>query len=274
MIKIRDFLINNKIVLILLFLILVLFTIFFICTHETDYIKKHYEKLHIVFGDFRYEYIGKVTNQSHFGSGYVSYNRWKIYFIDSYGIEKNVTLRDDLRFESQIQSIYMNVVERYLMSDVLKKYFYGEYYNSEDEIYDINTFNRFILNNYYTKKYDYYITDMNFNLDFNFGNNYNINSGKIKNYNFFNLTNINIRELIKNGTVKIHSITYQPTANNKKVLNDFDKTNLINYLSNLTSEINNIIEIGFAKYYVYENIISYEGKETVSPRLYDLEFNK
>ena len=163
----------------------------------------------------------------------------------------------------------MDVVERLLISEVLSEYFDGEYYSIDDEVYDVNTITRHTSCSYYTKKHDYVVHDQFFDLRFDLGDNYDNDNARIRNYKFFDLTNDNIKDLINNGIIKYQA----KTENRDKVLNDFERENLINYLIDITSEINKIIKVEHAEYHLEENIITYDGRKMVYPNKYDLKFN-
>lgn len=230
-------------------------------------IKKYNKELHTVFGDFRYEYLGKKDNHS-YGFYRRKYKEWKIYFTDPYGKEKNAILVNDERFDTQIKDIYEKGIEIYLITETLNEYLAIDI--TKDQVYDDydeNTIDFLSNDCVHTKEYDYYVT---FKINFNLDEYYDSYNYKIKNYNFFNLTDTNISELINQGYINISYINYIPT--NKKVLSESEKKAQSNYLIEVTKKINSIIPVEKAYYQYEKNSVNYKGEDYITTGQDELNF--
>ena len=99
---------------------------------------------------------------------------------------------------------------------------------------------------------------------------YDSREEKIKDYKFFDLTNTNINELINKEIVNISEIKYIPL--DERILNESELNLELNYLTETTKEINDIVPIKIAYYWLYENKIDYEGKNYIGTTENELNF--
>ena len=229
------------------------------CTYKTNYIKKYNDELHTIFGDFSYDYLGEEYDHGYDGLGRHNYKKWQIHFTDSYGKEESATLVNDKKIDTQIVSIYKYYVKRRLTTEILNKYFNYDY----DDI--LNTSSNDY--GYTTQKYNYRIS---INFSFNLTDYYDSREEKIKDYKFFDLTNTNINELINKEIVNISEIKYIPL--DERILNESELNLELNYLTETTKEINDIVPIKIAYYWLYENKIDYEGKSYIGTTENELNF--
>lgn len=232
------------------------------CAFRTNYIKKYNDELHTIFGNFSYDYLGKAHEHGYEGLGSYNYKKWGIHFIDSYGKEETAILTNDAKIDYQIYQIYEYYVQRRLTTEILAEYF--NYYFDENTISS-----EWLDDSYKTKKYNYRI-DIYF--DFDLTDYYDSKDEKIKDYKFFDLTNTNINDLIEKEIVSISKIQYVPL--DEKILNESELNLELNYLTKITKQINNVVPIKTAIYWIYENKTDHEGKSYIRITTNELNFKE
>ncbi len=218
------------------------------CSFSSNYMKRHSKELHVVFGDYDYEYLGKDRTAGYEGIGGSDYWKYRLTFTDSYGNKESVIIRDDRDIDNQIFVAYRYYIQRALVKNLLKDYV--KYYFEYDDIGYLGS-----SDFYYTKDEKYRIM---FDILIDTSEIYNNKLDKIYDYSAFNMTNLDIEELIKQGKVTIQNIKFDP--NSKEILGTMDLANEIDTLRQTASSMNKIIPIENVKYFVNVEKTDFKGE--------------
>lgn len=230
------------------------------CVYMSNYIKKYDDELHAYFGDFTYEHLGVDLDGGVDGLGAHHYRRWEVRFKDQYNIERRTYIDNDFPFDIQINDIYRGLVLLHLSTKVMNKY---TNCNCDDD----ELLNQYVFLDCFSKKYDYRLL---VEVEHDFKDYYDEDKNEIKNEKFYNFTKTDIYDLIDNGNIKISHIKYLPEE--EIVLSDEELDLQVEYLENLTREIDNEIPVDQAYYRVHRNDVNYKGEDHIATDEFELFF--
>ena len=159
------------------------------CTYYENYMWMYKKELGIVFGEYDTKSLGQKYYGGYDGIGSYNYYSWEICYLNTYGEKTTATIQNGNNFDNQIKQIFEEELEY-----VLEKELTHNYIPLDD--------------------YDYLYCDFVFYHDerdyFKNGNSiFETYENRINDYEFFNVTNINIDKLISDELVAVHKIIFR-----------------------------------------------------------------